>query len=40
VVVYDHHGCVRPQFGAGGALGDLRTTTPVEMVVQEIQTIG
>ena len=26
--------------GAGGALGDLRTTTPVAMTVQEIQTIG
>jgi|GEM_PF-3750726 len=26
--------------GATGSLGDLRTTTPVEMVVQEIQTIG
>ena len=26
--------------GASGALGDLRTTTPVEMGVQEIQTIG
>lgn len=26
--------------GAGGALGDLRTTTPVAMGVQEIQTIG
>jgi hypothetical protein len=26
--------------GVSGALGDLRTTTPVEMGVQEIQTIG
>ena len=26
--------------GATGSLGDLRTTTPVEMGVQEIQTIG
>jgi hypothetical protein len=26
--------------GASGPLGDLRTTTPVEMAVQEIQTIG
>jgi hypothetical protein len=26
--------------GAGGSLGDLRTTTPVAMTVQEIQTIG
>ena len=26
--------------GASGALGELRTTTPVEMGVQEIQTIG
>ena len=26
--------------GASGTLGDLRTTTPVEMGVQEIQTIG
>ena len=26
--------------GASGALGELRTTTPVEMVVQEVQTIG
>jgi hypothetical protein len=26
--------------GAGGSLGELRTTTPIEMVVQEIQTIG
>ena len=26
--------------GATGALGDLRTTTPIEMGVQEIQTIG
>lgn len=26
--------------GASGALGDLRTTTPVEMGVREIQTIG
>jgi hypothetical protein len=26
--------------GAGGALGELRTTTPIEMGVREIQTIG
>jgi hypothetical protein len=26
--------------GESGALGELRTTTPIEMVVQEIQTIG
>ena len=26
--------------GAQGSLGELRTTTPIEMVVQEIQTIG
>ncbi|MEP7112304.1 MAG: hypothetical protein ABI862_03475, partial [Ilumatobacteraceae bacterium] len=26
--------------GDSGALGDLRTTTPIEMTVQEIQTIG
>jgi hypothetical protein len=26
--------------GASGALGELRTTTPIEMGVQEIQTIG
>ena len=30
----------RASNGSNGALGELRTTTPIEMTVQEIQTIG